>query len=158
MKRFIVIFLVLATVLAAGCVKKHAPHELTPEEQADIADPRAELTSIDQVNAACGAKILRLETATNEVFAIIAGEYMLGEYSFTAGGADYVLRAAKTEEDITGVEAIGALPEAGSKGEVEPTAFGGGVWSRWFDGEVQYTLVSENADIEQFAAVDSMFH
>ena len=158
MKKLLAVMLSLVMLAALGGCAKKLPKPEKPDIQgvnAELMNPITELTNIDEVNAAADAAIPRVPGAQDESFCIIAGETMLGQYKFTLNGAEYTVRAGKTDKDITGVYTDGGTltDGVGAVESVEPTAFSEGIWARWFNGETQYTLVSSNASPEAFAEV-----
>ena len=70
-------------------------------------------------------------------------------------GADpYTLRAAKDTGDISGVWENGTTLGNGREGDVTAiTTENGGLWSRWFDGDMQYSLYAEGAAMDDYTAV-----
>ena len=70
-------------------------------------------------------------------------------------GADpYTLRAAKDTGDISGVWESGTTLGNGREGDVTAiTTESGGIWSRWFDGDMQYSLYAEGAAMDDYTAV-----
>lgn len=122
-----------------------------------IPNPILERESLDAVNEATGAAMKRPDglTVEEESYSTIeSGEVVLGQYSFTYNGVQYTLRAAKTQEDISGVWQDSQT--LGDAADGEATAMeteDGGLWSRWFDGDVQYSLYAQGAAADDFTAV-----
>ena len=70
------------------------------------------------------------------------------------GAAPYTLRAAKDTGDISGVWENGTTLGNGREGDVTAiTTENGGLWSRWFDGDMQYSLYAEGAAMDDYTAV-----
>ena len=104
-----------------------------------LVNPMQAKTSLDEVNNAvgCSMKAPADLTVSDEQFFVISGT--VGEYRFTADGISYTLRVSATTDDISGVYVNGAALGAG---EADTAIFDGGMWTRWFDGDLQYSLVS----------------
>ena len=78
----------------------------------------------------------------------------IGQYTFTYNGGTYTLRAAKDTGDISGVWENGTTLGNGREGDVTAiTTENGGIWSRWFDGDMQYSLYAEGAAMDDYTAV-----
>ena len=178
MKRTISIFLATAICAAAlsltACSSKKADSTTTtPEstststttETADTAEdsnqlpsPITDRASLDEVNEAIGSAMKRpadLELS-DEAWATIDDEEKnhIGQYTFTYNGAAYTLRAAKDTGDISGVWENGTTLGNGREGDVTAmTTEAGGIWSRWFDGDMQYSLYAEGASMDDYTAV-----
>ena len=176
MKRTISVFLAAAICTAAlsltACSTKPAESTTTtPEssstvtETADtaeganqIANPITQRGSLDEVNEAIGSAMKRpadLEL-TNEAWSTIDDEEKnhIGQYTFTYNGGNYTLRAAKDTGDISGVWENGTTLGNGREGDVTAiTTESGGIWSRWFDGDMQYSLYAEGATMDDYTAV-----
>lgn len=176
MKRIISVFLAAAICTAAlgltACgTKPTESATTTPEssstvtETADtaeganqIANPITQRGSLDEVNEVIGSAMKRpadLEL-TNEAWSTIDGdgEDHVGQYTFTYNGGSYTLRAAKDTGDISGVWENGTTLGNGREGDVTAiTTESGGIWSRWFDGDMQYSLYAEGATMDDYTAV-----
>ena len=176
MKRTISVFLAAAICTAAlgltACSAKPTESTTTtPEssstvtETADtaeganqIANPITQRASLDEVNEVIGSAMKRpadLEL-TNEAWSTIDDEEKnhIGQYTFTYNGGNYTLRAAKDTGDISGVWENGTTLGNGREGDVTAiTTESGGIWSRWFDGDMQYSLYAEGATMDDYTAV-----
>ena len=114
--------------------------------------------SLDEVNEVIGSAMKRpadLEL-TNEAWSTIDDEEKnhIGQYTFTYNGGSYTLRAAKDTGDISGVWENGTTLGNGREGDVTAiTTESGGIWSRWFDGDMQYSLYAEGATMDDYTAV-----
>lgn len=129
----------------------------TAEDNTQLPNPITELDSLDAVNEAIGSAMKRpadLEL-TEESWSTIDDETMhVGQYIFTYNGGTYTLRAAKDTGDISGVWQNGTTIGNGREGDVTAiTTEDGGIWSRWFDGEMQYSLYAEGATMDDYTAV-----
>ena len=162
MKRIISAFLAAAVCTAAmsivltACSSKTADSSTTTPESTststvtetaeDAADntqipsPITDRASLDEVNEAIGSAMKRpadLEL-TDEAWATIDDEE----------------RAAKDTGDISGVWENGTTLGNGREGDVTAiTTENGGLWSRWFDGDMQYSLYAEGAAMDDYTAV-----
>lgn len=178
MKRTISIFLATAICTAAlsltACSSKTADSTTTtPEstststvtETTDTAEdanqapsPITDRASLDEVNEVIGSAMKRpadLEL-TDEAWSTIDGDEAnhVGQYTFTYNGGTYTLRAAKETGDISGVWENGTTLGNGREGDVTAmTTEAGGIWSRWFDGDMQYSLYAEGATMDDYTAV-----
>lgn len=172
MKRTISVFLaaVICTAALTACSTKPADSavstpestsavtETTPENAAQLPNPITEQDGLDALNAAAGSAMKQPAglTATEESWSTIdSGDgLILGQYEFTCDGARYTLRAAKTTGDISGVWQDGKpLGDTAETDIPDFTTAEGDHWSRWFDGEMQYSLYSADADTDAFETV-----
>ncbi len=176
MKRTISVFLAAAVCTAAlsltACSTKPAESAATTPESTstvtetaeDAADntqmpnPITDRASLDEVNEAIGSAMKRpadLEL-TDEAWSTIDGDEKnhIGQYNFTYNGGSYTLRAAKDTGDISGVWENGIALGDNHEGDVTAiTTETGGIWSRWFDGDMQYSLYAEGAAMDDYTAV-----
>ena len=180
MKRIISAFLAAAVCTAAmsivltACSSKTADSSTTTPESTststvtetaeDAADntqipsPITDRASLDEVNEAIGSAMKRpadLEL-TDEAWVTIDDEEKspIGQYTFTYNGGTYTLRAAKDTGDISGVWENGTTLGNSREGDVTAiTTENGGLWSRWFDGDMQYSLYAEGATMDDYTAV-----
>lgn len=165
----------LCTAMLAGCrstesgsTSSNASSSAATAESAaesetiGMPNPWTEYTSMDELNTAAGSRLKKpagLEIS-DEAFTALLSDYNTAQYTFTIGGAQYTLRTANTKEDISGVwkdgKTMGQLAdESGDDAAFEVTSgeSGTGLWSRWFDGDTQYSLYAEGASAEDYAAV-----
>lgn len=175
MKRTLSIILATAICTAAlgltACGTKPADSTMTTPESTSTATETAEdakgnnqipspitgRASLDEVNEAIGSAMKRpanLEL-TDETWSTIDGDgESIGQYTFTYNGGAYTLRAAKNTGDISGVWENGTTLGNGREGDVAAmTTESGGIWSRWFDGDMQYSLYAEGASMDDYTAV-----
>ena len=133
----------------------------TAEDAADntqIPSPITDRASLDEVNEAIGSAMKRpadLEL-NDEAWVTIDDEEKnpIGQYTFAYNGGTYTLRAAKDTGDISGVWENGTTLGNGREGDVTAiTTENGGLWSRWFDGDMQYSLYAEGATMDDYTAV-----
>ena len=176
MKRIISVFLAAAAMsiaLTACSAKSTDSTTTTPESTStstvtetaedaagntQIPAPITDRASLDEVNEVIGSAMKRpadLEL-TNEAWSTIDDEEKnhIGQYTFTYNGGNYTLRAAKDTGDISGVWENGTTLGNGREGDVTAiTTESGGIWSRWFDGDMQYSLYAEGATMDDYTAV-----
>lgn len=180
MKRIISVFLAAAICTAAmsialtACSAKSTDSTTTTPESTStstvtetaedaagntqIPAPITDRGSLDEVNEVIGSAMKRpadLEP-TDEAWSTIDDEEKnhIGQYTFTYNGGNYTLRAAKDTGDISGVWENGTTLGNGREGDVTAiTTESGGIWSRWFDGDMQYSLYAEGATMDDYTAV-----
>lgn len=122
-----------------------------PTEAETTAAPATEAS----VNAAVGCSLAapRDLPVSGEAWAVVGSEPPVGEYRFTAEGASFCLRAAPKISDISGLMTEdGALGDAEDR-DITPERMEYGFWARWFVEDMQYCLVSEDAEEGAFTAV-----
>lgn len=111
-----------------------------------LVNPMQTKSSLDEINDVIGSNMKAPAdiAVSDEQFFVISGT--VGEYRFTADGVSYTLRAAATTDDISGVYAdgksLGEAANAAGDRSADTAIFDGGMWTRWFDGDMQYSLVS----------------
>lgn len=167
MKRFlksaaVILALSVIALIVVGCGESSESSSV-PEESVESGEfvnmvgPQP-IESLTLLNGKIGCKMVKPEGFEFEVekYYLIDASPKIAEYQFKIDGCDYTFRASKTSNDITGVYIDEGLlsdtVDAGSK--VLPTAVStGGFWARWFDGEMQYVLYSDNAPESTFTAV-----
>jgi hypothetical protein len=122
-----------------------------------VVNPMQAKTSLEEVNAAigCGMKAPAGIAVSDEKFFVISGT--IGEYRFTADGIAYTLRASATRDDISGMHVngttLGDAANAVTDGSADTAVFDSGRWTRWFDGEMQYSLVSDETGTQDTATL-----
>ena len=164
MKRIIYAFLATAVCTAAmsivltACSSKTADSSTTTPESTststvtETAEDAADNTQIPSPITDRAS----LDELTDEAWATIDNEEKntIGQYTFTYNGGTYTLRAAKDTGDISGVWENGTTLGNGREGDVTAiTTENGGLWSRWFDGDMQYSLYAEGAAMDDYTAV-----
>ena len=171
MKKGIAIMLCILMVISlAGCTVGQKTIALadseepiktdgTGEQQTGIPNPMKEMESADAVNDEIGCWIVPLDKEyfqlNEESFCVIDGETRIGEYRLTTNeDKQYVLRAAVSKEDISGIYMDdGKMPHEHLTEEnpYEIIDTGYGLWSRWFMGGMQYSLSGDvKADSEEY--------
>lgn len=136
---------VLALSLAACGAKEEAETVTVTRSMEYAVNPVRDMSSLEDVNRVVGTEIKRpAGEVSGEMFSVIDGKIMIAQYDFVRGAAAYCLRAAKTREDISGY-----YTEKGTLGDVyanvelsKPVSTGDSLWFRWFDGDVQYSLLA----------------
>ncbi len=130
------------------------------EENVGMPSPLTEVATVDELNAAVGCCIFRLDPemypVTDEVFTLISGEKQIADYSFAWDGKAATLRAAVSQEDISGIYMDDGKMPFEHLEEDAPYAIldtGYGLWTRWFLGGMQYSLCVENAGNDPLEAV-----
>ena len=115
-----------------------------------VVNPMQSKTSPDEVNTAIGCTMKAPSgiTVSDEKFFVISGT--IGEYRFTADGISYTLRASATRDDISGIHVNGTTLGSGTE---DTAIYDGGMWTRWFDGEMQYSLVSSETGTQDTATL-----
>ena len=123
---------------------------LAPDEQRQLRNLAEDFLAEKEFSTAGGLEL------TDEAWATIDDEEKnpIGQYTFTYNGGTYTLRAAKDTGDISGVWENGTTLGNGREGDVTAiTTENGGLWSRWFDGDMQYSLYAEGAAMDDYTAV-----
>lgn len=157
----IVFAAILALSLAACGTKEEAEPETVTRSMEYAVNPVRDMDSLEDVNRVVGTAIKRpAGEVSKESFSVIDGQIMIAQYDFFRGAVAYCLRAAESKEDISGyyVEG-GSLGEVYAKTELEkPVSTGDGLWFRWFEGDVQYSLLATGGvkEADFMAIVDSV--
>ena len=139
------------------------PETDTPDsgegENTQIPNPWTDCTSLDELNAAAGTALhapTGLDVTDENYSYLNADGYTMAQYVFIYNGGEYTLRAANTQEDISGVyqdgKTLTELAEEDSD-KLFFTTDENALWSRWFDGNMQYSLYATNASVEDCTAV-----
>lgn len=166
MKKFILISLALAAVVSMSACDgffnrvKNSADDLANES--GLYNPFKHYDTVDEINAAAGVNLRVPEgiDAKDESFSTIDNEPVIADCSFNVGEQMYSIRAAATQNDITGImigsTALGDTFEKGTN--ITPSKFESGqetdeFFARWFIGDVQYVLFSLNATEDQFNSV-----
>lgn len=154
-----VIVTVLALALAFGVTACSSQKKTEPEPELPMAgmpNPVMEKESLEEINEAAGTKLVHppVMGATDEVFIVINSDPVIAEYHITINGVPYLCRAARTEEDITGVYLDeGTLGEKVADGE--STNAGGYSITKWFADGVQYVIYTEDEDGSVLSLVET---
>ncbi len=134
------------------------PETDKPEEgeNVQIPNPWTDCVSLDELNTAAGTALhapTGLEV-TDTNYSYMADGYTLAQYEFTYNGGAYTLRTAPTQDDISGVYQDGkTLTELNTEDGDILTTDANALWSRWFDGNTQFSLYAVNASAEDYTAV-----
>ena len=125
-------------------------------ENVQVPNPWVDCASLDELNAAAGIALhapAALEVS-DASYSYMTNDYTLAQYEFTYNGGTYTLRTAPTQEDISGVYQDGqTLGELDTRDNDILTTDENALWSRWFDGDTQYSLYAVNASTEDYRAV-----
>lgn len=126
-------------------------------ENTQIPNPWTDCTSLDELNTAAGTALhapAGLDVSDKNYSYMTADTYTLAQYVFIYNGGEYTLRTGNTQADISGVYQDGkTLTDlAGADNDILTTAENA-LWSRWFDGDTQYSLYATNATAEDYTAV-----
>lgn len=133
--------------------------EISTGENTQIPNPWTDYASLDELNAAAGTALhapAGLDVSDVSYACMHDSEYTLVQYMFTYNGGEYTLRTAATQEDISGVYQDGQTLTDLAEAESDALAFttdDGALWSRWFDGDTQYSLYAVDAAAEDYTAV-----
>ena len=148
------------TMIGASEVTTVDTAESGEGENVQIPSPWTDCATQDELNAAAGTALhtpAGLEVS-GEGYSYMNGDtYTLAQYVFTYNGGEYTLRTAPTQGDISGVYQDGkVLTElAGDDNDILATD-DNALWSRWFDGDTQYSLYAANAAVEDYRAVRTL--
>ena len=121
-----------------------------------VVNPMQGKASLEELNTAIGCAMKAPEgmTVSDEKFFVISGT--IAEYRFAVDGISYTLRASADKGDISGIHVNGTtLGDAANaaNGAAETAVFENGMWTRWFDGDMQYSLVSSETGTADTSAL-----
>ena len=123
---------------------------VSAEPMAGIPNPVQEKQSLAEINEPVGSFLCHppVMGVTDEAFGIIdCTSYLIAQYLFQVNGYRYCFRAAKTEEDISGIWTDGQTAFPAGRTETISFAEGEGIKAaRWFNAQIQYTLSLEDPD------------
>lgn len=151
-KKLIIVLAVIAMITAAMCFFSGCSSDSKDDENtSQIPNPLSQVGSLQEINDAVGCSMHDMDgiVAEDEQFIVINGEPDVGEYDFKVDGVSYCLRAAATKDDLSGVylEDGKTLGQSADKeAEVSTIVFDGGQWVRWFDGDMQYSLLNNDGE------------
>ena len=147
MKKMLALLLAVVCVLSlfAGCGAKKEPEE---------GNPLMAMKGLEDINNLVGCNFNEPDgiKVKDESFYVITSEPPVGEYNFTYNGVEYILRAAETTDDISGIymESGVSVTERAVEKEVSMILATNFQWTRWFYGDMQYSLArlegGENTD------------
>lgn len=141
-----IIILALAVSMLSACGAASAP----AAEKADMPNPMVEAASIEEINDAVGCCIKSMEDYyscddfSDESFTVIDGTPRIAQYRFSLAGIPVTVRAAITKDDISGIYMDnGKMPHENLDEDriYDPIDTGYGIWTRWFTGGMQYSLL-----------------
>lgn len=133
------LFVSLLCMSIAGCDKKE---EVIIEEPVNMPNPMVEYSSLDEINEKAGVEIVSpgIMGKDNEKFYVIAGD--LAQYSFDLNGYSFTVRGSKNiNEDISGIHDENNVFESGQDSTIYLNEY---YIDRFFDEDVQYTIVCDN--------------
>ena len=142
--------LCLALSACGGTPSAPAPAESSPSAPTGgmtLVNPMQAVSSLDEINSAIGCHVKAPAdiAVSEEAFFVISGT--VGEYRFSVDGIHYTLRASATADDISGVyvdgKTLGEAAGAAGDGSADTAVFDGGMWTHWFEGDMQYSLLSD---------------
>lgn len=164
--KLIALILTIAVLAAftAGCGGESSSEPESSESSLGgyVIGPQ-QVASVDELNRQVGCSIVKPEgfEITDEYYSVLQTEPLGAEVQFKIDGCAYCYRACPTQDDLTGVYledgVLGDTVKAGT--QVIPTpVVTGGFWARWYVGEMQYVLYSENAPESTFTALYGAVH
>ena len=145
MKKYLLLFTFCALL---GCMAAACGHPTVAPQTGNtmVVNPIQQKASLDEINDAIGCNLKNPVgfTVSDERFSVITGT--IGEYRFTIDGISYTLRASAAKDDISGVyvdgKTLGEAANASESGVADTIIFAEGMWTRWFDGDMQYSFLS----------------
>lgn len=158
MKRFLALMLAVL-MLTALCACSNGKTVAQEDTSAQMANPMTEYDELSKVNELCGMKLTGpavMGKSDEAYFVTDCGDYQIGEYRFSLNGANFVLRGAKTQDDISGIYINGASAFQGMEGDATISTPEYRL-ARWFTDDGQYVLITEeNSELsaEQFASME----
>ncbi len=168
----ILLAVLLAAALAAalcGCGKTAKPAPAadpqttgTDVQKTNMVNPITEHASLEEINKAVGCNLCKpgvMGVSEQAFLTIDCGDYTIADYRFSVAGTDYSMRAAKVQEDISGVYSGDGT--VFSKGEQYMVVTEESMLGRWFDGDMQYIVnASRSGGIDEatFESVTEELH
>ena len=131
----------------------------TNEKKTDgMPNPMTEFETAEEINGEVGSNIKTCDGAKEEsFFTISCADYKIAQYKFDYDEVSYMLGAAITKEDISGVwptDFDGTLGETIKEDNVMPTETADGdIWARWYSDDMQYFLYASDVTLEDFTKV-----
>lgn len=141
-----IVILTLILSLLTGCGSAAAPSV----EKVGMPNPMKELSSLEELNDEVGCCIKSMseyymcDDFADENFTLIDGTPRIAQYRFTLAGIPVTVRAAIFKDDISGIYMDGGkMPHEmlNSDRIYDPIDTGYGIWTRWFVGGMQYSLL-----------------
>lgn len=154
MKKKVITAAAAAMIIAVMCILAGCSSDSEDAQTGtQIPNPVGQVGSLQEINDAVGCSMHDMDNiiAEDEKFIVINGDVPIGEYDFQVDGVSYCLRAAATKEDISGVylEDGKTLGEsANADADTDTIVFDGGQWVRWFDGDMQYSLLNNDSEAD----------
>ena len=127
----------------------------TTEDMNQVVSPYTDYSDISSVNEAAGTAIKEstlsniAEVGYNTIDNV---SFLIAQYSFNYNGASYTVRAAKTEDDISGIYVEDGTISAKAADETI-IEIDGTYFVRWFENGIQYNLFASDTNSEAFNLV-----
>lgn len=153
MKKLLSLLLVLSLSLSLVACDNSS----SEKKSSGMPNPMTEVDSIEELNEEVGVELKECTlkgSIDNSIAYIDCNDYKLADYKFSIDDLSFTYRAAKTDLDITGIyptDFDGTLGETIEEKNVKATETADGyVWSRWYIGDIQYTLTSSEITLDEF--------
>ena len=127
----------------------------TTEDMNQVVSPYTDYSDISSVNEAAGTAIKEstLSDITEVGYNTIDNvSFLIAQYSFDYNGISYTVRAAKTEDDISGIYVEDGTISAKAADETI-IEIDGTYFVRWFENGIQYNLFASDTNSEAFNLV-----
>ena len=127
----------------------------TTEDMNQVVSPYTDYSDISSVNEAAGTVIKEstLSDITEVGYNTIDNvSFLIAQYSFDYNGISYTVRAAKTEDDISGIYVEDGTISAKAADETI-IEIDGTYFVRWFENGIQYNLFASDTNSEAFNLV-----
>ncbi len=127
----------------------------TTEDMNQVVSPYTDYSDISSVNEAAGTAIKEstLSDITEVGYNTIDNvSFLIAQYSFDYNGISYTVRAAKTEDDISGIYVEDGVISSKTADETI-IEIDGTYFVRWFENGVQYNLFASDTNSEAFNLV-----
>ena len=142
-------------LLLAGCNNDNRyEYPSLPAEK--VEEKEEKINSLEELNKIIGCSIIHPEgyRLSDESYSLITrGNLQMGEYTFTADYIEYTLRVGKTHEDlfyiIYGDYTLGQQADILGSDNAILSSEGEFVWSRWYDGDMQYSLFTTDPNVDK---------
>ena len=127
----------------------------TTEDMNQVVSPYTDYSDISSVNEAAGTAIKEstLSDITEVGYNTIDNvSFLIAQYSFDYNGISYTVRAAKTEDDISGIYVEDGTISSKTADETI-IEIDGTYFVRWFENGIQYNLFASDTNSEAFNLV-----
>lgn len=127
----------------------------TTEDMNQVVSPYTDYSDISSVNEAAGTAIK--ESALSDITEVGYNtidnvSFLIAQYSFDYNGISYTVRAAKTEDDISGIYVEDGTISSKTADETI-IEIDGTYFVRWFENGIQYNLFASDTNSEAFNLV-----